>query len=286
MNQGQPSKTAEWVARQRAMHQLRDHSRLILQDPFAVRILSEEQRAKLFLSDDIHQEFYDQDMRAFMVARGRYAEDVLARAVDAGVKQYVLLGAGLDTFAYRNPFVGVRVFEVDHPATQEWKRERLSSASIPIPEHLTFAPVDFESQTLEEGLRAAGLPWDQPALFCWMGVTYYLTLEAFQNTLAFMATRPPGSGIVLDYLLTRERLNELERRTLEGASQRVASMGEPFTISFTPEQMTAHLTAAGFTDLEDLDSHDINTRYFAHRTDGLALNHWMEHLVSAWRPVG
>lgn len=285
MNQGQPSKTAEWVARHRAVHQLREHSRLVLKDPFAVRILSEEQRANLLLSADIHQEPYDQDMRAFMVARSRYAEDVLARAVAAGVRQYVLLGAGLDTFAYRNPFADVRVFEVDHPATQEWKRERLSSTSIPIPEHLTFAPVDFESQTLEEGLRAVRFQWDQPALFCWMGVTYYLTLEAFQKTLAFMAARPPGSGLVLDYMLARERMNELERRILDGTSERVASMGEPFTISFTPEQLAAHLTGAGFTDLEDLDSHDINARYFSNRTDGLALNHWIEHLASAWRPV-
>jgi methyltransferase (TIGR00027 family) len=286
MNQGQPSKTAEWVARQRAVHQVRDNSRLILEDPFAVRILSEEQRAKLFLSDDIHREVYDQDMRAFMVARSRYAEDMLARAVAAGVRQYVLLGAGLDTFAYRNPFVGVRVFEVDHPATQEWKRERLSSASIPIPEHLTFAPVDFESQTLEEGLGAAGLQWDRPVFFCWLGVVYFLTPEAFQNTLAFMAARPPGSGVVLDYILTRERLSELERRSQEAATERVASMGEPFKIFFTPEQMEAQLTGLGFTGLEDLGSQDINARYFTHRADGLGLNHWIAHLVSAWRPVG
>ena len=107
-------------------------------------------------------------MRAFVVARSRYAEDTLARAVAAGVRQYVLLGAGLDTFAYRNPFIGVRVFEVDHHSTQAWKRELLSAASIPIPEHLTFAPVDFESQSLEEGLSAARFQWDQPAFF-WLG---------------------------------------------------------------------------------------------------------------------
>ncbi|WP_434391342.1 class I SAM-dependent methyltransferase [Melittangium boletus] len=286
MNQGQPSKTAEWVARQRAVHQVRDQSRLVLQDPLAVRILSEDQRSKLLLSEDIHQEFYDQDMRAYMVARSRYAEDTLERAVAAGVRQYVLLGAGLDTFAYRNPFVDLRVFEVDHPATQAWKRERLASASIPIPEHLTFAPVDFESQTIEEGLRAVDFQWDQPALFCWLGVTYYLTLNAFQNTLAFLAARHPGSGLVLDYILDWEQLNEREQRTLERTSERVASLGEPFKTFFTPEQMQAQLTRAGFTGLEDIGSQGINARYFTHRTDGLALNNWVGRLVSAWRPVG
>jgi len=132
-----------------------------------VRILSEEQRAKLLLPGNAHREFYDQDMRAFMVARSRYAEDTLARAVAAGVKQYVLLGAGLDTFAYRNPFIGVRVFEVDHHSTQAWKRELLSAASIPIPEHLTFAPVDFESQSLEEGLSAARFSGTSPRSSGW-----------------------------------------------------------------------------------------------------------------------
>ncbi len=284
MNQGQPSRTAEWVARQRAVHQLRDNS-LVLDDPFAVRILSEAQRTKLLLSEDIHQEFYDQVMRAYMVARSRYAEDALARAVAAGVRQYVIVGAGLDTFAYRNPFAGVRVFEVDHPATQEWKRARLASASIPIPEQLTFAPVDFESQTLEDGLRAAGFQWDEPVLFCWLGVTYYLTREAFQNTLGFMAARPPGSGLVLDYMMTWERLSGGARRTLEGASARVASLGEPFILFSTPEQMEAQLTGLGFTDLEDLGDEGLNARYFAHRTDGLALNDWTAHVLSAWLPM-
>ena len=285
MNQGQPSKTADWVAQQRAAHQLRDNSPLILKDPLAMRILSEAQRAELSLPGNVHREFYDQDMRVFMAARSRYAEDTLARAVAAGGRQYVLLGAGLDTFAYRNPFVGVRVFEVDHPSTQAWKRERLSAASIPIPEHLSFAPVDFESHSLEEGLDGASFQWDQPAFFCWLGVTYYLTLEAFHSSLAFMAARPPGSGLALDYLIARERLSEMERRALEGTAQRVASLGEPFTLSFTPERMAAHLTGQGFTGLEDLATHDINARYFARRADGLALRHWIHHLVSAWIPA-
>jgi methyltransferase (TIGR00027 family) len=286
MKQGEPSRTAEWVARHRAVHQLRDNPRLVLEDPIAVRILSEAPRAALLLSDDIHQVSYDREMRAFMVARSRYAEDMLARAVASGVRQYVILGAGLDTFAYRNPFADVRVFEVDHPATQAWKRERLSAGRIPIPEQLTFVPVDFESRTLEEGLRAAEFQWEQPVFFCWLGVTYYLTLEAFQNTLGFVAARPPGSGLALDYIIARERMKEGARRAHEDVSEKVASMGEPFTISFTPEQMAAQLTGAGLTGIEALDTHGINARYFAHRTDGLALEDWFQHLCSAWRPVG
>ena len=150
MNEGQPSKTAEWVARQRAMHQVLDNSLLVLDDPFAVRILSEAQRSTLLLSEDIHQEFYDQDMRAYMVARSRYAEDTLERAVAAGVKQYVLLGAGLDTFAYRNPFVDVRVFEVDHHNVRKQSMPHdlrlLTWCNLPLDSNLSSDPV-FEGQT-------------------------------------------------------------------------------------------------------------------------------------------
>ena len=126
-------------------------------------------------------------LRAFLVARSRYAEDNLKQAVECGVHQYVLLGAGLDTFAYRNPYAELRVFEVDHPATQQWKRELLQHNHIAIPESVTYTPVDFERQSLSAQLVDAGFNSQAPAFFAWLGVVPYLTLEAFRSTLSFIA---------------------------------------------------------------------------------------------------
>src|SRR5262249_7097362 len=141
-------------------------------------------------------------LRAFIAARSRYAEDELALAVKRGVRQYVILGAGLDTFAYRNPYPesALSVFEVDHPATQAWKRARLKEAGIPLPIDLTFAPVDFEEQTLAGGLRDAGYDPSLSAFFSWLGVTPYLTIEGMMATLRFIASAPIGSGGVFDYV--------------------------------------------------------------------------------------
>jgi methyltransferase (TIGR00027 family) len=167
-------------------------------------------------------------MRAFMVARSRYAEDKLAAAAANGVRQYVVLGAGLDTFAYRNPFRHVRVFEVDHPATQAWKRERLQTAGIAIPNELSFVAVDFERQKLDEELAAAGFAMSEPAFFSWLGVTPYLSREAFQGTLRFITAMPAGSGVAFDFAVERSALGFMERIALAELSRRVASAGEPF----------------------------------------------------------
>src|SRR5580658_4555991 len=154
MQEGKFSRTAHRVAIRRAAHQLLDHPR-VLDDPLALRIIGSEAAEELRTNPKEHHAF-SRAFRAFMAARSRYAEDELASAVALGVTQYVVLGAGLDTFAYRNPHPGLRVFEVDHPATQTWKREQLQAASIPVPPSLTFVPVDFEQQTLADGLEHSG----------------------------------------------------------------------------------------------------------------------------------
>ena len=146
-------------------------------------------------------------MRAFMAVRARFAEDELALAVRRGVAQFVILGAGLDTFAYRNPFPNLRVFEVDHPATQEWKRQRLHAENIAIPDSVTYAPVDFNSQTLADGLRAANFQADKPAFFSWLGVTMYLENQTVLDTLRFIHSMSPENGIVFDYTVPRHLLN-------------------------------------------------------------------------------
>src|SRR5262249_52440962 len=144
---------------------------------------------------------FNQRLRAFVVVRSRFAEDTLRAATDQGVRQYVVLGAGLDTFAYRNPRADVRVFEVDHPDTQAWKRDLLARTGIAIPEGVTHVPIDFQAQSLGEGLAAHGFRTDVPAFFSWLGVTMYLADAAVRSTLAWVAqANAPGSGIVFDYV--------------------------------------------------------------------------------------
>jgi methyltransferase (TIGR00027 family) len=154
MQTGQPSQTARGAAAYRAVHQTLDDG-IIFRDPFALGILDDETRATL---DEVAGNPSLRPMRLFIAARSRFSEDMMAACVARGVGQVVVLGAGLDTFSLRNPYTGqgVRVFEVDYPATQGWKRERLKQAGLAIPSSLTFAPVDFERQSLAEGLTAAG----------------------------------------------------------------------------------------------------------------------------------
>jgi methyltransferase (TIGR00027 family) len=163
MQEGQPSKTAFGVARRRAVHQVLDHPPLVLNDPVAVPILGPQAAAEIAADAEKHNNPFALAMRAFMVARSRYAEDHLAEAVAQGVTQYVVLGAGLDTFAYRNPHSHLNVFEVDFPATQQWKRDLLARAAIEIPPSLTFVPVDFERQTLTDGLAQIAFNFSEPA---------------------------------------------------------------------------------------------------------------------------
>src|ERR1700688_3077516 len=185
MQEGKFSKTAQRVAIRRAAHQLLDEPR-VLEDPLALRIIGSEAEEELRSNPKEHHAFA-RAFRAFMAARSRYAEDELARAVAHGVRQYVVLGAGLDTFAYRNPHAGLRVFEVDHPATQAWKREQLQAAGIAIPPSLTFVPIDFEQETLADGLEDCGFDASAAAFFSWLGVTPYLTREACMTTLSSIA---------------------------------------------------------------------------------------------------
>jgi methyltransferase (TIGR00027 family) len=260
----------------RAAHQLLDHPK-VFEDPLAVAIAGGESE----LSADA-QKPSSRALRAFLVVRSRYAEDQLALAVAGGVRQYVVLGAGLDTFAYRNPFQssGLHVFEVDHPATQEWKRARLRDASIPVPSEMTFAAVDFERQSLEDGLLAAGFDKDQRAFFSWLGVTPYLSRSAFDATIQFIAGMPPGSGVAFDYALERSLLNPEQQRALDALAERVARAGEPFLLFFDPAALAIDLALAGFGDIEDLGAEEINARYFSGRSDGLRVSGG-GHLLSA-----
>jgi methyltransferase (TIGR00027 family) len=201
-------------------------------------------------------------MRIFMAARSRFAEDCLGAAVSRGVRQAVVLGAGFDTFALRNPYsdLGLRVFEVDHPATQAWKRKRLSEVGLAIPALLTFAAIDFESDDLGHGLRDAGLDPDRPAFFIWLGVVPYLGRAAIAATLRYIAS-VPESEVVFDYSEPLENYPPERRAEIVALGAYTAEIGEPWLSHFDPDEIAQVLRGYGFGDLEDLGMSQMAVRY-------------------------
>ncbi|HYW66594.1 MAG TPA: SAM-dependent methyltransferase [Candidatus Dormibacteraeota bacterium] len=268
MQPGQPSRTALAAAVHRAVHQVLESGR-IFADPLAVRILGTHAETAI---RDAESNPSRRMLRLFIAVRTRFAEDALAAAVARGVRQLVVLGAGLDTYAYRNPFgESLHVFEVDHPVTQAWKRQRLAEAAIPLLPTLTFAPIDFERETLAEGLAAAGFDPAKQAFFTWLGVVPYLTEQAVFSTLQFIARLPGGAQVVFDYGnppasgLDRDR----NAATQEALAARVASVGEAFKSYFETDALHGKLMALGFREVEDLGPALIRERYFANRGDSL-----------------
>jgi methyltransferase (TIGR00027 family) len=283
MKENRPSTTAHRVAIRRAAHQVLDEPKVLV-DEVALRIIGGEAAAALQTEEARRDDPpLSRALRAFMAVRSRFAEDELARAIQQGARQYVILGAGLDTFAYRNPYPEdvLRVFEVDYPATQAWKRERLAAASIAVPGSLTFAAVDFESQTLAAGLAAAGFASDQRTFFSWLGVTPYLAPETVLATLRFIASLPQGSGVVFDYGLAPSSLSPAQRLVFDALARRVAAAGEPWQAFFEPAQLDRELRQMGFGEVDDLGEQEINARYFHGRADGLRVGS-LAHLLSAW----
>ena len=282
MEENCSSKTAQRVAMRRAAHQILDNPR-IFNDPLALRVLGLDNVS----TPDQKQNWLDDSqlsrvLRASLAARSRYAEDELHAAIKQGVEQYVVLGAGLDTFAYRNPYPQevLHVFEVDHPATQAWKRSLLEKASIPIPKTLSFSPVDFETQTLEEGLQRTGFDTSKGAFFSWLGVTMYLTSDAISATLGFVASLPVGSSIVFDYMISPSLLNPTARKVFDGLAHRVAQAGEPFRTFFDPFSIKTTLLDRGFGHIEDLGPEGMDARYFQGRTDSLRVGK-LAHVINA-----
>lgn len=266
----------------RAAHQLYDNPK-ILDDPIALPILGEKAQEQVRLEGRKIYARASRYVRAFMVVRSRLAEDGLAAAVERGASQYVILGAGLDTFAYRNPYDAdrLRVFEVDHPATQKWKRERLAAAQIQVPASLRFAPVDFEKQSLKDGLTAAGFDAAKITFFSWLGVTPYLTPAAMNSTLGFIAVMPAGSGVVFDYAVPRESLSWFGRWAFDSLARRVASAGEPFQLFFDPAELVNEVRRLGFRKVEDLGADQLNERYFSGRADKLQVGGKLGRIISA-----
>jgi len=207
-------------------------------------------------------------MRIFIAVRTRFAEDALAGAVERGVKQLVVLGAGLDTFAYRSPLRDrLRIFEVDHPATQAWKRRQLTETGILAPESLTFAPVDFERETLADGLTAAGFDFAQQTFFTWLGVVPYLSETAVWSTLTFIASLSGGAQVVFDYADPPDTLSPEARAFHDARAERVQAIGEAWVTYFDAGPLHAGLRKIGFSDVEDLGPREIAARYFPSRAN-------------------
>jgi methyltransferase (TIGR00027 family) len=262
MKSGEPSRTALAAAHHRAAHQVLEQGR-IFTDPLALPILGEDAET---IAREAEGGPSRRRMRIFIAARTRFAEDALAAAVERGVTQLVILGAGLDTYAWRGAMrERLRIFEVDHPATQEWKRRRLAEASIPLSRRLTFAPIDFECETLAAGLDNAGFDPAQHTFFTWLGVVPYLTEEAVCSTLRFIASLPNGAHVVFDYSDPPHSLTPEMRAHHDRRAARVAELGEPWVNYFESDKLLAKLTGLGFSSVEDLGPPQIAARYFPAR---------------------
>jgi methyltransferase (TIGR00027 family) len=259
MQPGRPSLTALGAARLRAAHQVLDQAS-ILADPLAVRILGPDHETSFA---DARDHASGPRLRWFIAARSRIAEDALSVAVQHGARQLVVLGAGLDTLAFRTPLAErLRIFEVDHPATQAWKRERLAAAAIRVPRTLTFVPVDFERQTLAEALPAAGFAAAERSFFSWLGVVPYLTEPAVFSTLAFVARLSGGAEVVFDYVNPAASIAPAGRIAHLALAERVAGLGESMRCYFDTERLCTELRAIGFRHVDDIDPSRLAARFF------------------------
>ncbi|HEV8625110.1 MAG TPA: SAM-dependent methyltransferase [Acidimicrobiia bacterium] len=276
------SRTSMMAAVGRGMHRQLHAPPWVLDDAYALPLVGPGWPDFLAIFDRVLPGHLQELAFAFLVARSRYAED---RLEAGGFSQYVLLGAGLDSLAWRRPDLlrQVKVFEVDHPNTQAWKRERAAAIGLPEHEGHVFAPVNFETEELREALDRAGFDWSRPALFSWLGVVMYLTRDAIATTLRTLAGAASGSGTVLTYRPAVEYLDAENLTFLQSISPTLAQMGEPFLDAFAPAEFEALVRDCGHIVDENLAPEDLAARYFADRKDGLR-PYSIERILSASLP--
>ncbi|RKP46461.1 SAM-dependent methyltransferase [Trinickia fusca] len=275
-----PKPSALMVATQRAAHQLLDRP-LVLDDPMALTILGAAEAQSLRDDLDRFRHPMSLGMRSSVVVRSRLADDVWAEAVERGIRQYVVLGAGLDTSAYRQPDAPGRIFEVDLPATQGWKQARLHETGIAVPPSLRFVPVDFERISLAEGLARAGFNANAPAMFSWLGVTMYLEEDAVIETLRFIAGCAKGSAVLFEYAMPLSSLPPIMRIAMEQLTAQFAERGEPWKSFFEPAALAEMLTASGFSSCRTWTPDELNQSYLANRADGLHIGATPTRLILA-----
>ena len=265
----EPSRTAMITAVSRGQHRMADTRPWIMDDPYALSLVGP---AWTTIQDTLSTALREpalRQMRAGTVARSRYAED---RLFHGDFSQLVILGAGLDSFAWRRPDAlgSLRVFEVDHPATQAWKLERAEALALPVATNHVFAPVELDRETLRVGLSNAGFDWSEPTFFSWLGVTQYLAMEAIRSTLRVVASCPPGSEIVFTYVVTPPFLDGLGLEFIEAISQMADGCGQPRQTRLSPPDARALVEReSGLTVSEHLGRDELHKRYFANRQDDL-----------------
>ena len=243
----------------------------VLDDRLALLLAGEAGTSMLSL---VRRRLSSEELVAFsrwVCVRSRFTEDQVQRALAQGVRQYVILGAGLDSFAYRRSDLldRLRVFEVDHPASQEWKRQQLKRISIQPPQNLVFADVDFETQSLVDRLIASGFDAGSRAVFSWLGVTMYLTTDAIKTTLRAVASCARDSVIVATYNQPLVALDDLSRRVTGALAAAVGDAGEPFVSLFTPDEAQQLFRQEGFRNTQDYGPEDARRDYFQGRPDVL-----------------
>jgi len=264
-----PDSTAVRVALWRALHVAVDPLPHVLEDKIGLELAAPDEgwRRRGDMDPNFTRLF-----RASIVARARFIEDLVVENVGRGVGQYVILGAGLDTFAQRRPDIAsrLRLFEIDRPDPQAWKRQRLIELGYGIPEWLRFVPVDFEAgDDWWQRLAASGFDAGKPAVVASTGVSMYLTKEAIVATLHQMAALAPGSTLAMTFLLPLELADPEVRPGLEVAARGAQASGTPFISFFTPAEMQALAREAGFREAQHVSAASLAQRYFAGRTDGL-----------------
>jgi methyltransferase (TIGR00027 family) len=275
----EPDNSAVRVALWRALHVEIDPPPHVFEDEVGLQLAAPEEgwRSRPDMGP------FTQPFRASIVARARFIEDLVAEQAAHGVVQYVILGAGLDTFAQRRPELASRllVFEVDRPGPQAWKRQRLIDLGFGIPSYLRLVPVDFEAETWSELLAQAGFDATRPAVVASTGVSMYLTRDAVAATLRQVAALALGSRLVMSFLLPIELTDPEVRPAMERAVAGSRASGTPFISFFTPAEMIALAREAGFRDAQHVSAAALAQRYFAGRTDGLRPPNNAEELLLA-----
>lgn len=266
MEKGIHSKTAEITAAIRAAHFLHGDRPLVFEDPFAIELVSPEWRDVCLRGN----EFSFSGSAAIVLGRARYTEELLDAAVLSGVDQYVMLGAGLDTFALRRPdlMAMISAYEIDHPSTQAWKRDHLAQVGRELPAALEFIPVDLEHETVVKALSCSSFRSDQRAFFSWLGTTPYLSREAIFHTLeSIVAASAPGSEIVFDYRVAMEFIDPEDVPIVEAGDKFTAQGGEPKRSWLNPETFPSEISTVGLDLIENLSPKQLWDRYFAGRSD-------------------
>jgi methyltransferase (TIGR00027 family) len=275
-----PENTAVRVALWRALHVEIDPPPHVLEDVVGLQLVAPDAgwRSRPDMSP------FTRPFRASIVARARFIEDLVTERVGGGVGQYVILGAGLDTFAQRRPELAsaLRIFEIDQPGPQAWKRQRLVDLGLGIPSCLRFVPVDFEAgDAWWERLIASGFDSARPAIVASTGVSMYLTIEAISATLRQVAALAPGSTLAMSFMLPIELVDPEVRVGVERAAEGARASGTPFISFFTPAEMLTLARNAGFREVQHVSAASLGERYFAGRTDGFRPPNNSEELLVA-----